>query len=269
MKKIVIILFIAITTIATAQTPEQLRKSLPEISEWIISDKVEVFSPDNLYDRINGAADAFLSCNFSEMTQMSYNRNNSDTYITIQCYRHASPADAFCIYSTERFPDAEFITIGAEAYREPQVLNMLVGDMYIKIETHDKSDEAGAAMEKIAQAMAKAIDPEPALPAMLKQLPQENKVLRSELYVAQSFMGHKFLHSAYVAQYEDDGKTYNQFIIDAGTREGAEKMIKDYLTFAKQDITPKEKEKITVNDRYNGSVDVTWDGRYIAGRTHE
>ncbi|MDR3181101.1 MAG: hypothetical protein LBT61_04125, partial [Prevotellaceae bacterium] len=262
-------LFLLPAAAVTAQTPAQLRAYLPEVEGWTIADKVESFTPENLYDRINGAADAFLACNFAEMTQLSYNRINSDAYITIQCYRHDTPPDAYCIYAGERFPDAEFLAIGAEGYREPQMLNFLSGNVYVKMETHDKSAEANEAMEKIARTLSEKIDAASALPALLQQLPEANKVERSELYVSQSFLAHKFLHSAYMAQYREGGNEYRQFIIDAGTPEAAKQMIKEYLAFAKQDIEPKEKELITINDRYNGRVDVTWNGRYITGRTYE
>ncbi|MDR0737752.1 MAG: hypothetical protein LBF39_01615 [Prevotellaceae bacterium] len=269
MKRLLYLLFLLPAATAAAQTPAQLRAYLPEVEGWTIADKVESFTPENLYDRINGAADAFLACNFAEMTQLSYNRVHSDTYITIQCYRHDTPPDAYCIYAGERFPDAEFLTIGAEGYREPQVLNFLSGNVYVKMETHDKSAEAGEAIEKIARTLAKKIDAASTLPALLQRLPEANKVEHSELYVSQSFLAHKFLHSAYMAQYREDGNEYRQFIIDAGTPDAAKQMIKEYLAFAKQEAEPKEKELITINDRYNGRVDMTWDGPYITGRTYE
>ena len=269
MKQLLALLFLFPAIAAAAQTPAQLRAYLPEVEGWTVADKVESFTPENLYDRINGAADAFLACNFAEMTQLSYNRNHSDAYITIQCYRHDTPPDAYCIYAGERFPDAEFLDIGAEGYREPQVLNFLSGNVYVKMETHDKSAEAGEAMEKIARTLAGKIDATSTLPALLQQLPEANKVARSELYVSQSFLAHKFLHSAYMAQYQECDSEYRQFIIDAGTPGAAKQMIREYLTFAKQDGEPKEKALIVISDRYNGRVDITLDGRYITGRTYE
>jgi hypothetical protein len=269
MKQFFYLLFLLPAATAAAQTPAQLRAYLPEVEGWTIADKVESFTPENLYDRINGAADAFLSCNFAEMTQLSYNRIHSDTYITIQCYRHDTPPDAYCIYAGERFPEAEFLPIGAEGYREPQVLNFLSGNVYVKMETHDKSAEANEALEKIARTLAGKIDAAPALPVLLQQLPEAHKVERSELYISQSFLAHKFLHSAYTAQYQEDGNEYRRFIIDAGTPEAAKQMITEYLAFAKQDAAPEEKKLLTIDDRYNGRVDLTWEGQYITGRTYE
>lgn len=76
-----------------AQTPDELKSWLPAVTGWTISDEVEVFNPDNLFDRINGAAPLFIENNFREMTSMEYKKGAD--YITIQAYRHATPEDAF------------------------------------------------------------------------------------------------------------------------------------------------------------------------------
>lgn len=47
-----------------AQTPDELKSWLPPVDGWTVSGEVEVFNPDNLFDRINGAAPLFLENNF-------------------------------------------------------------------------------------------------------------------------------------------------------------------------------------------------------------
>lgn len=248
-----------------AQTSRQLVAYLPAIEGWSISDKVEVFDSGNLYDRINGGADAFLICNFVEMTAVDYTKNNSEVYITLQMYRHASPADAFCAYSGERSPRSDFLHIGTEAYREPAMLYFLSGSVYVKMQTHDKSPETAAAMEQIARALADKIEANPAFPDLLKAFPEADKEARSEVYIVESFLGHRFLHSAYRAAYRTGGKEYFLFILDGKTKEGAEKMLRDYLTFTKQPIAPEEGRQITLKDRYNGDIIMRWSGAFLLG----
>ena len=256
--------FIGCCTLS-AQTPQELISYLPPINGWQLSASPEVFNPENLYDRINGGADAFLACNFVEMTTVNYTKNNSEYYITLQMYRHASPADAFCIYSAERSADSEFLNIGTEGYREPAVLYFLSGSVYVKMQTHDKSEETAAVMEKIARHLAEKIDASPAFPALSTIFPKENKEPYSEVHILQSFIGHRFLHSAYRATYKKDGKEYYLFVMDGSTKEGALKMLNDYLNFTKQQITPKEGEMLTITDRYNGDVLLQWQGQYLLG----
>lgn len=88
-----LLLFLLPAGLLSAQTPAELKSWLPAVDGWTVSDEVEVFGPDNLFDRINGAAPLFLENNFREMTSMEYKKGTD--YITIQAYRHATPEDAF------------------------------------------------------------------------------------------------------------------------------------------------------------------------------
>ncbi|MDR2673544.1 MAG: hypothetical protein LBC18_01405 [Opitutaceae bacterium] len=268
-KKYIILLFLAgCACAARAQTPAELRAMLPAVDGWTLSDKTEVFNRDNLFDRINGAADAFLICNFVEMTALDYFKDGSKSYVTLQLYRHATPADAFAIYSAERTPDMTFLDIGAEGYSAGGIVYFLSGCMYVKLSTSDESAGTAAMMEKVARALAAKIDAKAALPGMLKVFPAGDKQPRSEVYIVESFMGHKFLHSAYRATYAKDGKEYQLFIIDGKTRAGAGKMLADYLKFARQPETPAE-GLVTVHDRFNGDIPVLWRGRYLFGLVNE
>ncbi|MDR1919572.1 MAG: hypothetical protein LBQ65_08005, partial [Tannerellaceae bacterium] len=59
-----------------AQTPEELKAWLPPVAGWTIAEEAEVFNPDNLFDRINGAAPLFLENNFREMTAVDYKKGD-------------------------------------------------------------------------------------------------------------------------------------------------------------------------------------------------
>jgi hypothetical protein len=263
-KHITLLLLAGCACAAGAQTPAELRAMLPPVDGWTLSDKTEVFNRDNLFDRINGAADAFLICNFEEMTTLDYLKNGSDSYVTLQMYRHTTPADAFAVYSGERTPDMTFLDIGAEGYSAGGIVYFLSGSMYIKLTTSDESAGTAAMMEKVARALAVKIDAKAALPGMLRVFPAKDKQARSETYIVESFLGHKFLHSAYRATYAKDGKEYHLFIIDGKTKADAGKMLADYLNFAKQPEQPAE-GLLTVRDRFNGNIPVLWRGRYLLG----
>ena len=255
---------IAVAPGASAQSSTELTAMLPAADGWKLPAKVETFNSENLFDRINGAADIFLACNFVEMTAVDYTKTGADTYVTLQMYRHATPLDAFAIYSAERSPGSTILKIGAEACRETGYLHFLSGRMYVKITTSDESAATAAMMEKVARALAEKIDPNAALPAILKAFPPENKQPASEILVVNSFLGHKFLNNAWRATYASDGKEYQLFIIDGQTREGAEKMLADYYKFNRKTTTPEE-GAFTMPDRFLGDIPLLWRGRYIYG----
>ena len=251
---------------ATAQTPKELAAMLPAIDGWTLSDKVETYNPDNLYDCIDGAADIFLACNFVEMTTLDYTKNGADKYITLQMYRHATPDDAFAIYSAERNPGPAFtfLKIGAEGYRADGLLYFLSGSMYVKLTSNDKDPATAAVMEKVARALAAKIDPAAAMPAMLDAFPPQDKQPQTEARVIDSFLGHKFMLPAWSATYSKDGKQYQLFIIDGKTKAGIEKLLADYAKFNKSAPPPAE-GFFVMPDRFNGDIPMLWRGRHLLG----
>ena len=265
----IIVLFIALVCIqlTVAQTPAEIKAKLPQIAGWTINNTVEVFDPNNLYDRINGAAPGFIMLGFSELTALEYNKNGTGDnlpYITIQVYRHATPEDTFGIYASERPSESNFLTIGAEGYQEGSMLNFFADDLYVKIESPFTDDDVAKTVRQIAQEFARNINPQPILPAQLQMFPVENKIAYSELYISTGFLGHEFLNHAFTANYELSGKKYQLFIIDAGSVEQANAMLTRYMQFTRQDLNLTE-GRLTINDRFNGNLECQWKGQYIWG----
>ena len=244
-----------------SQSPEQLKGWLPAVEGWSAG-KAEVFNPDNLYDRINGAAPLFLAYNFREMTAIDYRKG--DDYITLQAYRHGTPEDAFGMYASERSPDIPFIaSIGGEAQGDSENLFFFAGSIYVKMAAHCDSDASGVMMA-IARGLAEKIAPKPSYPEMLSLLPTEGRIEHSEVYINSSYIGHEFLKYVYAASYESSGNTYQVFIIDGKSPEGALAVLKQYFAFTKQADEPKE-GPVTIRDKYNGDVTAFLKGSRIVG----
>ena len=248
-----------------AQTSEELKSWLPDVAGWEKAGEIEVFSPNNLFDRINGAAPLFIENNFKEMTSMEYTKG--DDYITIQAYRHATPVDAFGMYSSERSSDLAYLTIGGEAQGDDKNLYFFAGAIYVKMWTN--ADQATEALRSIGKALADKIDTNAGYPAIVKLFPAKGKESHSESYITSSYIGHEFLQSVYVAKYTNEaGQPFQLFVIDGQSSEGAGEMLKKYFTFTKQSLDFQE-GNLMIDDRYNGTIPACWKGRYIIGVYNE
>lgn len=248
---------------AFAQTPEQLRSYLPEIDGWTITPEIEVFNRDNLYERINGAAPLFLENNFQEMTSMEYTQ--SDDYITIQVYRHATPEDAFGMYASERSSEMVFYpAIGGEAQGDGYGLFFFAGTIYVKMSASDETEEINQAMKGIAQSLASAIDANAGYPELVQSFPAEGLIPYSQAYITQNYIGHEFLKPVYTADYIWEGKKIQLFLIDRKTAEGAKDILNAYFTFTKQKDDFIE-GPLLIKDRYNGNIPIIWRGQYLIG----
>ncbi|MDL2213408.1 hypothetical protein LJC21_02085 [Bacteroides sp. OttesenSCG-928-E20] len=256
-----VVLWLWGTLTVAAQTPEQIKSWLPAIDGWVISDKVEVFTPDNLFNRINGSAPLFLENNFKEMTALEYTRG--EEYITIQVYRHGSAEDTFGMYASERSPDMNFFAIGGEAQGDDTNLYFFVDNVYVKMWANG-SDALGGVVKDIATGLAQQINPDATYPVLIKLFPIEGKLPYSEVYITSNYIGHTFLNGVYTSNYEVDGQLFQAFLIDAKTVDGAKSILADYFRFTKQ--SPEfEQGNLVVTDRYNGDIPVIWKDRYIIG----
>lgn len=268
MKKYICILGFALwSCVLIAQTPQELQSYLPQISGWEISEEIEVFNPENLYNRINGAAPLFIENNFREMTSMEYIQGE-DLYITIQAYRHAAPEDAFGMYASERSSGLNFYPIGGEAQGDDQSLYFFSGNIYVKMSANESSENIGETMRAIAKGFADKIDPNAGYPAVFADFPAEGKIPYSESYTTSSYIGHEFLKHVYICKYERNGQQFQLFKIDGGSKEGAESILNQYFNFTKQTEAFTE-GKLLIKDRYNGNIPCVWNGRYIIGIYNE
>ncbi|MDR1980102.1 MAG: hypothetical protein LBQ39_00605 [Tannerellaceae bacterium] len=264
LRKRAVLLFLFTTPLLAAQTPEQLRSWLPDVQGWTIEEAIEVFNPDNLFDRINGAAPLFIENNFREMTSLEYKQG--EDYITIQAYRHATPEDAFGMYASER-SSLNQLPIGGEAQGDDKNLYFFAGHIYVKMWSNSAGDVAQT-IQAIAGGLAGKIDPEAGYPPVAALFPEEGKVPYSTTYVTSNYIGHEFLRSVYVAKYERSGQEFQLFVVDAKTKEGAKGVLDQYFTFTRQPLEYREGE-LLVKDRYNGDIPLFWEGQYMIGVFNE
>jgi hypothetical protein len=247
-----------------AQTPSDLKTKLPRIKGWKTDALVETFDSNTLFERINGAAPGYLLYRFKELTVFVYKQDKGDNYITVQLYRHASPADAFGIYASERPMETRFVRTGAEGYQEGAMLNFVADQFYVKIESPSSETAVIQTVAQIAEKLGNNINPKAALPSELAKFPVKDKIVHSEQYIAQSFLGHEFLYNAFTTDYQTPDGKYQLFVIDAGSAATAKSMLEKYYSFARQNGTPAE-GKIIIEDRYNGQLVCRWKDRYVWG----
>ncbi len=262
MKKLFFLTVAAILAASSAaQTPAELKSWLPPVDGWTIDERVEVFNPDNLFERINGAAPLYLESGFREMTSMEYKKG--EEYITIQAYRHATPEDTFGMYASERSPDLEFYPFAGEAQGDAGNVFFFAGNIYVKMWGYSEGD-ISATLQQIARGLAGKIAPDAGYPAVLQAFPDANKVAHTEAYITSNYIGHEFLEHVYTTDYAAGGKKCQAFVIDAGTPEAARETLVKYYAFARQSVDPQPGLQ-TIADRYNGDIPVIWQGRYIIG----
>ncbi len=208
-----------------------------------------VYTPDDLWDYINGAADAYLALGFKDLHINEYVKGKNK--IKAESYRFSSDAEAFGIYSLERSPGYEFISTGVQGYTEEGVLNFYKGEYYIKLMTHSKSKKVNESMRALGDMIADKIPGRNEFPELLGAFPAEGLLKNEETYLLDGVLGHDYLQGAFRASYETGGDRFYIYIFNFRSAEEAAS-IAGKLTETPVSAAADETEKYVITDGFNG-----------------
>lgn len=230
--------------------------TFPPLQGYKIVTNYPVYTPDNLWDFIDGAADVYLSYNFENLHVAEYKRGKN--VIKVEIYRHKDNIQAFGIYSSERSPTFSFINIGAQGYQTEGSLNFFKGKFYVKMRTYSKSEKTLESLKALALKVADMLPGESAMPKALTEFPEIGKKINEETYIRESVLGHEFLQSAFRALYEVDNTTFSIFIIDKNTTDESRSVVTTWLSKAGVEMDDQTGGKYVFKDGYNGDIFLSW-----------
>jgi len=222
--------------------------TFPELDGWEIKQEYPVYNPGTLWDYINGAADSYLSYDFEELYIAEYIKE--DVSFKVEIFKHATPIDAFGIYSTERSPGFRFIDLGIQGYHEESLIHFLADKYY---------------MMSIANSVVESIAGIDHFPETLETFPDNGKKPETEIYIAENFLGHSFLGSAFAAEYSRENKNFKLFIIVRENKEECLKLLNKYFEFAGKTEKAPEEGEIHISDKYNGEILFYWHNNMVFG----
>ena len=166
------------------------------------------YTPDNLYEYMDGGADIFLLYGVRSLLHLDLRSKSAD--ITVDVFDMGSADTAFGIYAAERSPDEPYVPIGTEGYANKGALNFFQDQYYVKLQGFGEG--ADAALDTIARAITARIGTNHTFPAVFSRLPTENRKPHSEQYIPNDPLGHSYLGPAYMAAYTFDGKESKLFV---------------------------------------------------------
>jgi len=257
-----ILLFLMCCSLTGYGQADDNTPAFPSVKGWKQVSDYPVYTPGNLWDYINGAADAYLSYGFIDLHIREYTKGKKKN-VRVEWYRFPDPVHAFGIYTQERAPDFHFVDIGAEGYQEGTSLNFTAGEFYVKI----MSNGTGAGLEQFIYDLGKKVsglvDPDPKLPAELACFPVSGREPKSESFVAANFMGYEFFSDVYSARYDDGDDRYTMFLTEKSSPGDCLRIIESYCNATGQEYTPGDIHLI--KDPYNGLVVIKVAGDRLAG----
>jgi hypothetical protein len=250
-------------TAASPSSPEKVRgTAFPDVPGFRVT-LGPSYGPENLFEYIDGGADAFLQFEFEELQTATY-LGADKVEVTVDLYRHKNADRAYGMYALERPPGTLPIPVGVEGYAGADHLAFATGAYYVKlVQAGPKGDFV---LGRFAEKLARALPGRKTAPAVLAAFPDGGKVPRAEKLAASNFLGHGFLHDGVAVPYKVDGASFRLFAVHGKDGADVRDMVGRYRAVAKapaSEVKPSGGE--TLKDPYNGEVLLHWSGSWLWG----
>ncbi|MBD3415422.1 MAG: hypothetical protein GF421_13475 [Candidatus Aminicenantes bacterium] len=243
----------------------ELKSLLPKFDSWDMKETSQTYHPENLFEYINGAAESYHSYEFIELVVAEYIHKDQEGEVIVEIYDMGKPDHAFGIYSSERYPDSNFITIGTQGYLEQGTLNFLVGRYYVKLMCFECGDESGHYLRAFAESISQKVSGDHAFPEQVKVFPDQGLIPYSEKFVLVNYLGYDFLHSGYAADYQWEGNEFSCFLIAGDDEQDSKQMLDLFLEAKKEQEIKKTSYGYHIKDRYYDNILIARKGATLCG----
>ena len=196
---------------------------------WKLQDRVEIYSPMDLYERINGRAEYYLSYDMVWAVFGVFRRNTDNRHpVELSIFNMGNPTHAFGAFSGERSMGAPLLNFGRDSYYSEPTYYIWHGQYYIQITASDTTYELHQACLDLADKLTKnLVDPGQSLWGF-EILPAKDRVPQSVQYFLVDALGHSFLHDTYTAKYFRDEIEIPVFLSHQDSPASATEIIKKY-----------------------------------------
>lgn len=252
MKKFCNILFLVLFVIPS--TAQDL--VFPELRGYRKQMEHPVFTPANLHDYLNAAAENYLTYDFLDLHVAEYKKGRET--IKLEIYRFRNNTLAFGIYSSERSSSARFVKIGAQGYVTDASLNFFKGAYYVKISSNSLKEKTRQSEQSLAGRISEMLPGEASIPSAVTMFPDEGRKKNQEVFINENVLGHKFLNGAFRADYELGTDIFRIYIMEKASASGTRETVNTYLITAGIDPADDDNGKIVINDGYNGTIFLAW-----------
>jgi hypothetical protein len=208
-----------LTGVAHADT----KGSLPQaVDNMKMTKAVSMYTANTLEALLDGEAEALRRYDVKECAHAEYGPNGQGNQLmTADVFQFGTPAEAYGYYSSQRSPNATFLKVGAEAYKQDTAFNFWKGPYYVRlaITASNKAMFEGP-QTKLASAIAAKLTGPTAVPDIVKLLPP-GYTPRTEQYRLAEIAAQSYIGNGMVAKYPAAGQQAEMFVAQYPTAAAA------------------------------------------------
>ena len=214
---------------------EDLRGFLSRIAPpgWTLFGTVAEFSPEDLWQRINGRATFFLAYDVERMTLAIYAGGPAgDSFVEVSIYDMGTTANAFGVFSAERTEEVVPVDLGRQGCLSGSSFFLWKGRYYVQIIGSEDSPQLLEINRTLGEKIMAVLD-DPGEPLWgLDALPGVDRVFGSERYFRKDAMGLDFLEDVFTARYRKQGELITVFLLRKDDPAAAGEILERYAAFA-------------------------------------
>ncbi|KPL17656.1 MAG: hypothetical protein AMJ92_11515 [candidate division Zixibacteria bacterium SM23_81] len=135
----------------------------------------------------------------------------------------------------------------------------------MKINTYLGASKTQEVLQHFGKRVAEQLGGRAWLPEILSCFPEQRKFPNSERFVARDFLGHRFLHHGFTADYGDSNMTFTLFIIEGTDPENCGEMLQEYFQLTGYSQKEAKEGHYILRDPYHGEVALIWAQKYLWG----
>lgn len=266
MKKALIVISVFIAFAVQAGVSDYLPS--PDFEDgWTYDFEPEIYTPDNLFDYINGEAELYLDYDFVRLATASYKQKADESLtFTVDVYNMGTPLNAFGIYSSYRRPNLTFADIGEQATISELNIRFYKGQYFVQLNAGTLDKAVKDIMRMVAERVAEGI-PSMDQPEELGLLPEEHRVPHSLKYVTNGYLGQSVFKKTMEAEYKSGDSKFVGFIILFSD----EKQAQEALSQFSDNLKKRDKLKnatassVMAETSFQGKIMTVLDGSRILG----
>ncbi len=240
--------------------------------QWKLQGQPYHYTPQNLYEYINGAAEFFIAFGFVKLTGANYTpvvgREDS---ASIDIYDLGSKLNAFGVFQSKRDPQAPGVNLGAGAMVSDDYAAFFKDRFYVEIQAYTVDSQARSPVATMAANIAERLPGDNTPPPELLYFPKEGRIDGSERYLKGGVLGHAFLKQGLVCDYQIEGKPATAFIAMLDSDQAAVTAIQLHRSFLEksgQKLLPLDgvgAHAFASEEPYHRKIVVTHQGPFVIG----
>jgi hypothetical protein len=226
---------------------------------WTQQGPARSFGPDNLFDYMDGNAEAYLLYHFVGMKGITC--QSGDATLNIDVSEMEDPEFAYGMFTSTRDPRLPIEKIGVSGQITPRKGFFVKDKYYAEISANPERDYS-ATLRAFLSVIEKNIQGRSTLPDAFGWFPTENLIPDTIRLVPESVLGLRLLKTGYVAQYQS-GKGF--IVRESSPEAAAQVFAKLKERFGQTTPVRIADEAFTAMDKYLNGMCVFRKGSFVGG----